>query len=161
MPKSLTVTPINCMLSLLQKTAIGRRNLIKKGSNRPQFTVVFLCVSFCAAFSRSHSLWRAYTGSVWRWLVPFSSFRPRVSMPPNIVENIAGGYSPQKRNTAMKNHSIGPNAAQNQKAKTISLFNIFLHRQLIVSAIDGALAERIKRRNPAIVVKHSHMERAA
>ena len=54
----------------------------------------------------------------------------------------------------MNQKSLGHNSAhQNQPNNSVSLFNLFLHRKLIASAIPGTKAERIKRRNQAVIVK--------
>lgn len=42
-----------------------------------------------------------------------------------------------------------------------ALFTVLLHRRLLATNVPGYKAERIKRRNPAIVVKFTGMERAA
>lgn len=82
----------------------------------------------------------------------------------NLIQSTAQSFAPfdgglsllTRIQTMPQNKSV-----QNPQTITISLFNLFLYRRQIASNIPGTKAERIKRRNPACVVKFSHMEVSA
>ena len=46
-------------------------------------------------------------------------------------------------------------SVQNPQIKSVSLFNVFLHRQLIATSVSYHRAERIKSRRPSCIVKFS------
>ena len=85
---------------LSQKTKVWSRNQ-RNGHNRPLNTVVFLYPPKSnAALIRLFSIRAGLFGQRSALAGSVTSFRPHLSPPPNTVESINGGYSPNNGVTA-------------------------------------------------------------
>lgn len=139
-------------ISPLPYCSNGRRNPFYLGVKTPLTIAVFLCVTlFEAGVFRLFSVMACLFGQASRLAAPRCGFRPHLSTPPGIVENIERRLSTLSRNTAMTHSSGRAQSAQN--STTPPLFSIFWHRQCICIGITGTLAMRFKRRFPECRVK--------
>lgn len=90
-------------------------------------------------------------GAAFGWAAPCSGVDNPIQSATKLLSKFAGGLSTFTRiNPMSQNQSV-----LNPQTKTVSLFNVFHHRQLIAQGVTDSLALRLKGRYPACIVKFS------
>lgn len=106
---------------------------------------------FCAKNSAPHYVGLGGTVARLAGALPVRQFHPdRLSI---IGVILSRDLNPILKCAIMNTTNPMGKFAQNPQTKTVSQFNVFLHRQLIAQGVSDSLALKIKSRYPATIVK--------